>query len=547
MPELNWDILSSMCGHMRDAPTLLSISLTCRTLRAVAAKRLLETQVVSLTDTRSILSFHQFVNADRAARVPFVRKLKIDVVPGQIAEDIRAKVVQYLLDLLTQATSLESLVLPHPNPTYRALGCDPRFLAVISQLSTLRELALEHWWAENEEIVSNTPSPLRTLRISLAILSHSDDRLLEPDRLYNLLERLAPRLEVLEVLDRAVAFDDRSHNGVVFPAMRSFKVVTFSHVNLVWTEDLVQMFPALDGTLSFDGLHCPFKEAHRRARELNRASQLQKTWKSLDRVVGDVNVICMLGLSCPVRHLMLGGVCGHSKDQLGDTLRTTPPTHLKLSIDLSHGMHIIEDLLPPEVGPRLTHLVLFLSFCDYKSMIIDDDDLVQMQTAQWPAFLAQVIAALEGARLTHLRIVLQCFINRDNWPPGSAPYSTDFLTALRTIGEEELASEFMSAFPTLQYVFLTTTGDSDDNWALPEAGYSTPDSEEDDSLMLQGQWCSSSGWRSVNGTLERLASDEEEELIEVNDLILMKEDHAALKLRNPTPPAGETTGWLMYD
>ncbi|KAH9899312.1 hypothetical protein C8Q73DRAFT_679426 [Cubamyces lactineus] len=548
MPELDWDILTSVCGHVRDVATILSISLTCRTLRAVAVKRLLETQFVVLTDTRSILSFKQFVNADRT-RLPSVRKLRIDILPGRIDEDTRAEAIQSLLDLFQRATHLESLVLPHPESTYRALGSEPRFLEAISRLSTLCELALEQRWAPNEEIVSNTPSRLKTLRVSLAILFSSDAWFSEPAQLYSLLERIAPTLEVLEVLDRPVAFDNRDGNSVVFPALRSFRVVAVSHMTLVWTEDLVRMFPVLNGTLSFEGLHCPYKEAHRRARELNQASQLQKTWKSLDRVVGHVNVICMLGLTCPVRHLMLNGICKHSMGQLGDTLATTLPTHVKLSVDLSHGMHIFEDLLPPEVAPRLTHLVLFLSFCDYKSMLIDDDVLVEMKGAQWPVFLAEVIAALNGARLTHLRIVMQCCINRDNWPSGFAPYSPDFLTALKAIGEgpEDTASNFMSALPTLQYVFLTTTGDSNDDWVPPKARSPSPNSEEYEPLVLQGQWRSSSVWRNVNGSLERLASDEEEELIEANDLTLTMEDHATLQLREVTPLAGETTGWLMYD
>ncbi|KAJ8494416.1 hypothetical protein ONZ51_g2302 [Trametes cubensis] len=534
MPELDWDALTSICNHVRDVPTISSISLTCRTLRAVAAKRLLETHVVVLTDTRSIMSFHKFVNADRATRLPFVRRLRIDVLPGRIDEGTREEAVQSLLDLLQQATHLKSLVLPRPESTYRALGSEPRFLGAISHLSTLRELALERRWAPNEEIVSNTPSRLRTLRVSLAILSDSDAWFLEPVHLYSLLERIAPTLEVLEVLDRPVAFDNRGINSVVFPAIRSFRVVAVSHMTPVWTEDLVQMFPVLDGTLAFEGLHCPYKEAHRRVRELNRTSQLQKTWKSLDRVIGHVNVICMLGLSCPARHLMLDGICGHSKGQLGDALATILPTHVKLSVDLSHGMHIFEGLLPPEVAPRLTHLVLFLSFCDYKSMLIDDDDLVDMKTAQWPAFLAEVMAALNGTRLTHLRIVLRCSITLDNWPSGSTPYSKDFLTAIRNVGEgpEGSASELMGAFPTLQYVFLTTTGDLNNDWVPHDASPPPFGPEEHASLVRQGQWLSSSGWRSVSGTPERLASDVEELLIEANDLILTEGDHVSETLQD---------------
>ncbi|KAH9899313.1 hypothetical protein C8Q73DRAFT_314747 [Cubamyces lactineus] len=167
MLDLDWDVLASVCGRVQDVRTILSLSLTCRTLHTVATKRLLETQTVTLKDSRSMLSFHHFINADRGARLPFVRKLRIDILPGRIDEDSRSEAVQSLLDLLQEATHLESLALPHPNSTHRGLGCDPRFPEIVARLSTLRALALERWWAPIEGILSNTTSPLRTLRISL--------------------------------------------------------------------------------------------------------------------------------------------------------------------------------------------------------------------------------------------------------------------------------------------------------------------------------------------------------------------------------------------
>ncbi|KAJ8494415.1 hypothetical protein ONZ51_g2303 [Trametes cubensis] len=546
MLELNWDVLAYVCGCVRDVPTILSISLASHTLRAVAVKRLLETQVVVLKDTRSIWSFHRFVTADDMIRLPFVRKLKLDILPGRLDEDARAEIVQFLLDLLQQATHLESLVLSHPNSTYRELGCDPRFPEAITRCSTLKELAVERWWAPMEEILSNTLSLLKTLRISLDELPNSHGGRLTPTRIYSLLGRISPTLEVLEVLGQAVTFVDRDQNNVIFPALRSFEVVSSSQFDWIWTEDMVRMFPALNGTLAFEGLYHPFQDGDGRIRKRNWASQLQKTWNSLDRVIGDVDVVDKLGLACPVRHLMLDGVCKHSKDRVRDVLHHTPPTHLKLSIDLSHGVHIFNGLLPQEVFPRLTHLVLMFSFCDYSSIIINDDDLADMQTAQWPALLTEVIAALDGARLTHLRLVVKCSMDLTNYP--SVPYSKGFVDDVRNLGEghEALASKFMKLFPTLRYVFLMTTGDRNDDFFPPGVDPPTNESGDYSFLVTQGQWLSSSGWRSVDGTPERLMSDVVDELIEAYDLILAKKDHSSLRLRQVAPVVGNSD-CFMFD
>ncbi|KAI0327193.1 hypothetical protein GY45DRAFT_1327895 [Cubamyces sp. BRFM 1775] len=524
MPELNWDVLASICGRVRDVPTILSMTLTCRTLHIIAVKRLLETQVVTLKDTRSILSFHHFINADRTTRLPFVRKLKIDILSERIDEDSRSEAVQSLLDILQQSTYLDSLALPHPNSTYRALGCDPRFPEIVARLSTLRDLALERWWAPIEEILTHTFSPLRALRISLDGLP--GDAPLTPDRLYSLLQRVSPTLEVLQILGKAVSFVDRQRNDVTFPAMRSFEVAESCQLDWIWTADLVRMFPALDGTLAFEGLYYLFNGGVGRIHRENRESQLQKTWTCLERVIGDIEIVYSLGLVCPVRHLMLDRVCEHTKDWLGDILHNTFPTHVKLSIDLSHGMHILDDLLPPAIFPRLTHLILVFTFCDYTSLL-DNSILADMQTTQWSAFLTEIITALEETRLTHLRIVLQCSMDQRNYM--SRPYSKELVSAVRDLGEgpEALAVKFISTFPTLRYVFLMTTGDSNDDYVPPGVSPPAHDSGDYSYLVRQGQWLSSSGWRNVVGTPERLASDVMEELIEAEDLFLTKKDHVS--------------------
>lgn len=390
MPELHWDVLTSICHHVRDIPTILSISLVCRTLRTIAARRLLDTQVVVL-DAQSITSFRQFIDADRAARLPFVRKLKIDLPwcwsSRCLKEEVRPGFVQFVLDLLEQATRLESLILPHPSSTYSGLDCDDRFLTAITRLSSLCELALEEGWTPMEEILGNTCSALKILRVHPGT-SRSADPFLNCDVLFSLLQHIAPTLETLEVVAQVVSLSHNPQTNHVFPAMRSFKVDTLTRMASIRTESLIQLFPALDGTLAFYSLYpTPNSvEEGREAHELNRASQMRRTWKSLDRVVGDVRLIYALGLVCPVRHLMIDGVSRHTKYQLDDILLNARPTHLKLTLDLARGIGVLENLLPPEVASELTHLVLFLSCASYNT-ITGEDETVAMQTLEWATLL----------------------------------------------------------------------------------------------------------------------------------------------------------------
>ncbi|KAJ8494433.1 hypothetical protein ONZ51_g2301 [Trametes cubensis] len=552
MPELPWDALISICGHVQDAPSLLSISLTCHTLHIIAVQRLLESQVIAL-NVKSIHSFRQFIDADREARLPFVRRLSIDLpwcwYCRCLSEDNRPGFIQFVLDLLEQAACLESLVLPHPDETYRGLGCDGRFLTTIIRLATLRELALEEKWTPISEILRNTSSPLKNLRIhpgSITTRSAAWSLFPGDDSLFSLLQHIAPTLETLEVVKQAVSLPHSPPNNLVFPAVRSVKIDVLTQMGSIRTESLVQLFPALDDTLAFYRLDLISSnvEEGREAHEINRESQLRRTWKYLDRVVGDVRLIYALGLVCPVRHLMIDGVSRHTKYQLDDILLNAHPTHLKLTVDLSRGIGVLDDLLLPQVASdsRLTHFVLFLSCAKYFT-IAEEDDIAAIQMLEWTTLLAKVIAALDKTRLSHLRVVLQC--STDEWGYTSVPYSEDFMRAARHFGEGPMALQvaynFMNALPTLQYVFLMTSGESH----LPlestrdssehRSGASGHSTAQDQSLAQNansGEWLASSGWRntrSMDGIPEQLTSDMVEYLIEAEDLILSRQDHYNLE------------------
>lgn len=381
---LDLDVLELVCGLLDDAATVLSLSLASHTLRPVALKRLLRMRPVVLVDERSVRSFHEFVVADAESRLPFVRALDIRIL--ELEEQARQYVVQYILELLERATHLESLTLPHPRDTFRCLA-DPRIAEAISRLATLRELGLLRGCDEVEAIIMSTHSlsSLRVLRVSLSLLPVFDaydgfttaefDALMRP---------LAPTLEVLDMTDRMVLFIEK---GAQYPALRSLRMDMARDV--VCTDILVYKFPALDGTLSLG----PMFELHmdvpnqRRVREANMAQQRRRSWAHLDRVVGEPLVLFVLGLTCPVRHLMLDvHYMSYTVECPAEILRTSPPTHLKMTIVLCYGPRVRPELFPPEVVPRLTHLALVLLYTKPAVEVTKGEDI---STLQWKDLLVR--------------------------------------------------------------------------------------------------------------------------------------------------------------
>lgn len=367
-----------ICESLDDAATVLSFSLVSRALRPFALKRLLSKKPVVLEDERTIRAFHEFIAADAESRLPFVRTLCIKIL--RLKELARADVVRYILDLLERAPHLESLTLPCPQDTFKCLA-DPRVPEAIARVPTLRELGLLEGCHEMETIVKSTRpvSSLRILRLSLMALSEFNEEDSIPISEFDaLLGHFASTLEVLDITERTLLFDEK---GLQYPALRSLKLGVDK--GIVRMEILTYKFPALDDSFSigtvFELQHDLPKQW--RIREANKERQLRRSWTHLDRVTGDVLSVFVLGLTCPVRHIMLDTYNFYTTEHIADILRTAPPTHLKLTIVLCYGPLITQDLFPSEVMPRLTHLVLVLLYTNpiAEDNLADGEAIATMQ------------------------------------------------------------------------------------------------------------------------------------------------------------------------
>lgn len=382
---LDLDVLGLVSDSLLDTATILSFSLVSRALHPVAVKRLLSMKPIILKDEHSVRAFHAFIFADPEPRLPFVRALNIDIpkLPG----GTRREVASCVLEILERVTHLESLVLPFPRWTFLCLN-DTRILQAIMRLSTLRELGLLEGCQEMSEIVQSTcsASSLRVLRVSLDTLPTSGDGFgLKMAEIDAFLHHLIPTLKVLDIRETTLVLDAK---GAEYPALRS--LVACIEEGIIRTDILVSKFPALDGTLGVGSVYGALQSdelEQRRIRASNQDSQKKRRWKHLDCVMGDVLALFVLGLTCPVRYLMVHGFCGHQRSEMVDILRATPPTHLKLSTILYHGGDVFQDLFPSEVIPRLTHLTWVL---EYANPPVDDDELSDgdfVQNLQWSTFL----------------------------------------------------------------------------------------------------------------------------------------------------------------
>lgn len=385
-PLLDLDVLELICHSIRHTQTVLSFSLVSHALHDIAVKRLLSMEPVSLKDERTIRTFHAFTLADPESRLPFLRALNISIT--EVEHQARQDIAQCILDLLKHVTHLDTLTLPYPRRTFRCLE-DPRVPEAVAQLSTLRELEMLEDCREVDSIVKSTCSvaSLRILRVSLSNLRMRSAHGIKITALDALLHGLTPTLEVLDIRETTVVLDA---TGAQYPTLRSFAANIEQGV--VRTDTLVSKFPALlrlgvglvvEGELQDD------VQEQRRLRASNQEWQKKhRGWPCLDRATGDVLGLFVLGLTCPVRHLMVDGFGVHKKGQLADVLRATPPACLKLSTVLYYGNDIFEDLFPPEVASRLTHLVLLLVYTNLQ-MDDDDEDVDVVGNAQWSTLLVR--------------------------------------------------------------------------------------------------------------------------------------------------------------
>ncbi|KAI0324316.1 hypothetical protein GY45DRAFT_1213126, partial [Cubamyces sp. BRFM 1775] len=459
MRSLNFDILEDVCSSLADTPTVLAFSLASHACRSFSIRRLLSMKPISLTKEPIVRSFHQFLFGDITKKRPgLLRGLIIDVLPDY---NKRKEVAQLLIDILEYATHLEYLELPSPQDMFAYFEY-PKLSEAMWRVSTLREFVSENsqaWCPDAEAIVKNTRSPLKVLRIGSYDLSFSEGTgAYRPAMLGQLLEHIAPTLEVLDITDVWILYNQGDRGGS-FPAVRS--VIMGNQTGPVWVDVFISMFPALDGVLEVGPLHghdgAPLRAdaaEQARVRAINQSYQEQHRWKKLNRVIGDTHTLYMLGLKCPVRHFMVDRVCSHRKQAVFDFLRDAPSSHLKLTILLSHGLGVFDGLIPDEVARKLTHLVIMATYDNCETSIGADAHAVD--SIKWEDVLSKIKSSLQHCRqLTHLLFIVRYNIYV-NEPP--LAYSRSFVTSVRSLDHEATAAELKSALPSLRYILVTSNG-----------------------------------------------------------------------------------------
>ncbi|OJT02332.1 hypothetical protein TRAPUB_7115 [Trametes pubescens] len=522
-PLLNFDVFLLICESIRDTQTTLSFSLVSSILRPMAVKQLLSINPVVLKDERTIRAFHRFIFADSRSRIPLLRALNISIT--KLEEKIRQETVGRILDLLKRATRLECLTLPDPMRTFKCLA-DSRVLDAIIRISTLREIGLLEPCEEMMTLVNATHSvaSLRILRVSLGCLpdvfwSNYGIKLAKLDAL---LRHLMPTIEVLDFKKTKNLVINSQ--GMQYPTVRSF-MAGFED-GIIRTDILVHTFPASDGTLDVGSVFGALQDNVRRRKQLrasNQERQKQRSWRHMDRVIGDVLALFILGLTCPPQEEPDGGCSA-----------CDAPTHLKLHALLPHGDTFFEDLFPLEVIPRLTHLVLLL---EYTNPWITDEhcDREAIRTMQWADLIAKIIGTVSALRLSHFRLVVHYRIDKTD--PMYGPYSNDFLRSLAELDHAHLAAQLMATAPSLQYVFVSMGGEFETLLRTPSGAW----------RQKRGRWFAHSAWKTASagaGAPRRLDSDVMERMLLDEDLILSDDDNFSLGFQR-TWNADQTAPWPL--
>ena len=390
--RLNLDVLAIACEFLADVPDILSFALTCSVLRQVANRWLLSMKPIYLADGVSVRQFHAFLFADAPSRAQHVRALDILNPPrdGPLRPTFPGD-SSLLTDILTTCPHIEHISIFLQDGSRRCTD-DPRIIDAIVGIKSLRSLSIHGWSLRALDLLRSVRVPLRELGIWF---SNVEVDFWSPAALESFLPRhLAPILEKLELCNFVIDIDGtqlQDHPKILtsslpyldmttYPAVRSLRLGFVLQRPLLG--HLQHFFPALDGSLSLgllddsvsEDAYLAVRAANQRAQEDEQGRPSSRAWKKLDRVVCDPRMFYVLGLRCPIRHLMLD-YCSPLTQLLDysspltqwyirPALRDNPVPRLKMSFALSEGCDVLDGLFTPELASVLTHLTLVLEFAN---------------------------------------------------------------------------------------------------------------------------------------------------------------------------------------
>ncbi|RPD60863.1 hypothetical protein L227DRAFT_600692 [Lentinus tigrinus ALCF2SS1-6] len=312
-----------------DLPGISSMSQTCRTLRGVAARHLLNQQV-TLRNANDVVSFSLFMRSDNGRRLPLLRRCLV-IKSGPLSEDAASSLVK----LITEISHLERLVLRDAD---EVLASDPRLPRAFAALTCLKHLDFSMTKdPENPEpcvyMLTRMRSRLVTATLHPPVVVRRWHEGQVSDGLSDPISLLRSSASTLTELS-GTWLQARKHR-TVFPNVKRLRVL----LHLI--PDITPYIVAYPNLTSLD-VRCGAtmdEDILPGMSWLNQEGQ-QRTgcWPTLDSLEGRTMDLYVIALRCHVKSLTVHASQRHQAGDvtlLADVLSRARPVHLDLEVDSS--------------------------------------------------------------------------------------------------------------------------------------------------------------------------------------------------------------------
>ncbi|KAI0312553.1 hypothetical protein OF83DRAFT_1086937 [Amylostereum chailletii] len=342
-----FDLLMLIQQFLQHNPAMLAMMRTCRTLYA-AGVRLLIQSGVSIWKRSSVASFCRFMLSEAPRSFSYLRQLSLPVSVFEL------ETRDLLLNVLRRLDHVDTLHL-----SSGVVSEDPELGGAVAALDTVKSLKISlprGDRASSATFISKIRSPVATLDLSFV----GSGRFVDP------LPILAPLCATLQ--DIHFSGVSMRSVGVAYPLATSLYVDTDVMSDVL---PLVVSFPHLRRltVIVSQGIHAEDTRVDAIRRD-NQLAQDDDRWHRLEYLYADVLTLYLLGLTCKVTSMNVSSLrCsplevarlhrvlddaqpsrlgirtihdGFDSHQIARMIPpTTPLTHLRLEIDLTHvGQHV---------------------------------------------------------------------------------------------------------------------------------------------------------------------------------------------------------------
>ena len=392
-PWLPFDVLLIIMALL-ERSDVMSMSLTCRTLRHGGARFMLQ-EGAALSTSEQAISFISFMRADSGSRIHHLHSLELTT-----GIHFSRRGIDALRGLVThQHLALESLSLLDAEAL---LMCDVSqlggknlasnsLLEALASLTTLKHLTMDRCDEYSIIFIRSLSSSLVTASLKLQQLT-SWSVVTDPDE-RNPIVLLARSSETLQELSgTGFEVDERLIKyGTVYPAVKKISA-EYTQDSMPGTLVYINAFPNLE-YLALTSPYNRYEDAsddlnasrivHERRRAANMEDQekYQCTWQVLQEVVGSVVDLFTLGLVCHVPRMRIrDGITAVKCSFLEDILANVRPSNLAITLAgtslLGGGGPLYRAL---QLGnQQLRALELEVRFGAHEAMLSLDDVLVSL-------------------------------------------------------------------------------------------------------------------------------------------------------------------------